>query len=335
MKENTLIRKRSYPRAGLIGNPSDGYNGKTIAFTFSNFFAEIVLYESAHLEFLPNRRDRAVYYNLHSLADSIEDYGYYGGIRLLQAACKRFCRYCLRNQIELEQKNFSMRYYSNIPHHVGMAGSSAIVTACFRALMDFYQVEIPRHILPNEILAVEADELGISAGLQDRVAQAYQGLVYMDFDKALMDRQGFGSYEPLPPTLLPNLYIAYQTKFAEGSEVFHNDIRGRYNRGDIKVIDAMKHWASLTLQAKQALESQDHQTLGLLLNANFDRRRELCTLSPGNIAMVETARSVGASAKFTGSGGAIVGIYEDEAMFIALKEKLGQSDINVFKPALI
>ena len=26
-----LIRKRAYARAGLIGNPSDGYNGKTIS----------------------------------------------------------------------------------------------------------------------------------------------------------------------------------------------------------------------------------------------------------------------------------------------------------------
>ena len=26
-----IIRKRAYARAGLLGNPSDGYNGKTIS----------------------------------------------------------------------------------------------------------------------------------------------------------------------------------------------------------------------------------------------------------------------------------------------------------------
>ena len=26
-----LIRKRAYARAGLVGNPSDGYHGKTIS----------------------------------------------------------------------------------------------------------------------------------------------------------------------------------------------------------------------------------------------------------------------------------------------------------------
>jgi glucuronokinase len=32
-----LIHTHSYSRAALIGNPSDGYFGKTIAFTFSKY----------------------------------------------------------------------------------------------------------------------------------------------------------------------------------------------------------------------------------------------------------------------------------------------------------
>ena len=41
------------------------------------------------------------------------------------------------------------------------------------------------------------------AGLQDRVIQAYQGLVYMDFSRDLMDSRGYGEYERLDPALLP------------------------------------------------------------------------------------------------------------------------------------
>ena len=33
-----LIRAKAFARAALIGNPSDGYFGKTIAFTFSKIF---------------------------------------------------------------------------------------------------------------------------------------------------------------------------------------------------------------------------------------------------------------------------------------------------------
>jgi glucuronokinase len=56
-----IIRKKSYPRAGLIGNPSDGYFGKTVAFTFQNFCAEVVLYETPELEILPNPRDHSCF----------------------------------------------------------------------------------------------------------------------------------------------------------------------------------------------------------------------------------------------------------------------------------
>lgn len=36
-------------RVGLMGNPSDGFNGKTIAMTISNFWAEVTLMESQTL----------------------------------------------------------------------------------------------------------------------------------------------------------------------------------------------------------------------------------------------------------------------------------------------
>ena len=36
------------------------------------------------------------------------------------------------------------------------------------------------------------EELGITAGLQDRVIQVYGGLVYMDFDKGSTQWFGYG-----------------------------------------------------------------------------------------------------------------------------------------------
>jgi glucuronokinase len=50
--------------------------------------------------------------------------------------------------------------------------------------------------------------------------------------------------------------------------------------------------------------------------------------------MVETARSCGASAKFTGSGGAIVGTYSDERMFRELRRRLRKLEIKVLKPRI-
>ena len=74
-----IIRTQAFPRAGLVGNPSDGYFGKTIALAFSNYRAEVILYESPELEILPNTRDHSRFASLTALARDVGLYGYYGG----------------------------------------------------------------------------------------------------------------------------------------------------------------------------------------------------------------------------------------------------------------
>jgi glucuronokinase len=48
--------------------------------------------------------------------------------------------------------------------------------------------------------------------------------------------------------------------------------------------------------------------------------------------MVETARACGASAKFAGSGGAIIGIYKDQAMYQKLCTQMAQIGSEVITP---
>jgi len=330
-----IIRTKAYPRVGLIGNPSDGYFGKTISFTFSNFCAEVVLYETPELEILSNQKDKSRFCSIENLVKDVKLHGYYGGIRLLKATVKQFFDYCHENQIDLHDKNFTIRYSSDIPHGVGLAGSSAIITACLRALMAFYGVSIAKYIQANLVLAAETDELHISAGLQDRVIQVYEGLVYMDFASDIMAKQGYGDYQELDRRLLPKLYIAYRDDFSEPTEVFHNNIRERFDRGEKDVAAAMRYWTSLADKVKLCLLNGQIEKISDLLNCNFDRRRKLYRISDDNIRMVEAARSVGASAKFTGSGGAIVGIYKDEKMFRQLRKKLKGLDIEVIKPKIV
>jgi glucuronokinase len=330
-----IIHAQAYPRAGLIGNPSDGYFGRTIAFTFSNFKAAVTLYETPELEILPRERDLSRFENLDDLVHDVRLHGYYGGIRLLKAAIKRFHDYCVERQIRLHDRNFTIRYHSDIPQQVGLAGSSAIITACMRALCEFYAVSIPRPLFANLVLSVETGELCIPAGLQDRVAQAYDGLVYMDFDRELMERQGHGDYQPLDVSLLPDLYIAYRTDLSEGTEVFHNNIRARWERGEPAVVDAMKTWAGLTVQVRDLLLAGRGRDIGPLLDANFDLRKSIYKIGSGNVHMVDVARSVGASAKFTGSGGAIVGTYEGETMLLRLEEELARLGCRVLRPRFV
>lgn len=330
-----IIRAHAYPRAGLIGNPSDGYFGKTISFTFDAFQARVILYETPELEILPEKRDHSCFNSIQDLVTDVRQFGYYGGIRLIKAAIKRFYEHCETEDQHLHNRNFTIRYQSNIPGQVGLAGSSAIITAAMRALMEFYNITISPPILANVIREVETIELGISAGLQDRVAQVYEGAVFMDFDKATMDKQGYGTYTPLPTASLKNLYIAYRQDLSQGSEIMHNDLAARFKKNDPEVLAAMKSWADLTQQAKDLIEKNHCHQIGRLLNENFDLRKTLCTLSEGNLQMVEAARSTGASAKFCGSGGAIVGTFEDEEMFDRLVEAMDKLDILVLRPRIV
>jgi glucuronokinase len=94
----------------------------------------------------------------------------------------------------------------------------------------------------------------------------------------------------------------------------------------------MSQFAALAAQARDALRSQDRERLARLMNENFDTRRSIYQLPAAQVEMVERARATGASAKFAGSGGAIVGTYQDEAMFARLQAELGQIGCRVIKP---
>ena len=306
-----MFRTRAFARAGLIGNPSDGYFGKTISFIVKNFSARVTLYESPRLTILPQKSDRLEFANFGELLDDVQLHGYYGGIRLIKATIKRFGDYCAKVGAPMD-RNFSVEYRTDIPIRVGLAGSSAIITATMRALMQFFGVEIPTPALPGIILSVELDELKIGAGLQDRVIQVYGGAVFMDFDKERMARDGYGLYEPLDPGLLPPLYVAYHDTLAEGTEVTHNDLRSRYNRGDPQVLAGIKRWAELAQQARDLIVAGRGREIAPLMDANFDLRAGLINISPGNRALVETGRALGAAVKFAGSGGAVVGCYDGD-----------------------
>src|SRR6516225_4349586 len=332
-----IIRRRAYARAGLVGNPSDGYHGKTLSVIVRNFSAECILYEWEDVELVWTEQDQSRFGSVQDLVRDVKLHGYYGGMRLVKATVKKFVEYCTRHDLPLHDRNFSIRYQSAIPRQVGLAGSSAIIVATLRCLCEFYGVAIPREVQPSLALAVEVDELGITAGLQDRVIQVYEGLVYMDFAQERMHKQaGYlcGHYEPLDPALLPPVYLAYSTEQGEPTEVFHNDIRGRFNRGDPAVVRAMGRCAALAAQAREAILARDAERLGGLMDENFEQRRSIYRLPEGQVRMVEVARQAGASANFAGSGGAVVGIYRDEATFQALEKALGGIGCRVVKPLI-
>ncbi|XP_037072408.1 glucuronokinase 1-like [Pollicipes pollicipes] len=320
------IRHRVHARVGLMGNPSDGFYGKTISLSIQNFWAEVTIAESHRLRLLPHPLyDPTEFGSLHDLHGTSTKEGYLGGLRLLQATCKRFYQFASENGTALGRRNFSLRYDTNIPRQVGLAGSSAIVTAALRCLMDFYGVterEVPRHQLPQLVLDVERSELGIQAGLQDRVVQVYGGLVYMDFGRELMEGRGYGDYRWLRPRCLPPLFLAYLADPSDSGKI-HSDVSLRWKRGDEDAVSAMAKFAELTDAARDAISGEDWEALAKLMNDNFELRKQLYgpeSLGEQNLRMVELGRQHGAAVKFPGSGGAVVGLCRSDEHLAALRE---------------
>ncbi|XVF60201.1 hypothetical protein PTKIN_Ptkin08bG0025400 [Pterospermum kingtungense] len=218
--------------------------------------------------------------------------------------------------------------YSNIwltvvIFQTGLSGSSAIVCAALSCLLDFYKVRhlIKVEVRPNLILSAE-QELGIVAGLQDRVAQVYGGLVHMDFSKENMDKLGHGIYTPMDISLLPPLHLIYAENPSDSGKV-HSTVRQRWLNGDELIISSMAEVANIAAEGRRVLLEKDYQKLAGLMNHNFDLRRRMFgdeCLGALNIEMVEVARRAGAASKFTGSGGAVVVFCPDGPSQVKLLE---------------
>ncbi|MBL4585889.1 MAG: hypothetical protein JKX84_02350 [Flavobacteriales bacterium] len=324
----------AYPRAALIGNPSDGFGGMTIAFVFSDYQSEVKLEQHNGIQLIPGKADYLEWDNISHFHSSVKTMGYYGGLRLLKAALHVFFSYCLENRIDLNSKGFRLSYSTNIPQLLGLSGSSAIISACLRALTNWYGVKLKPWQLADLAWRVETEELGIPAGLQDRVAQAYDHPVFMDFHEDHFSANSYGNYEKVTQKL-QNIYIAFSSELAEGSEKTHTDLRERFEAGDTQMLESIESWRDLTLKFREALVHDDIKAMSSCINTNFDIRNALYDLHPKQAELVRLARKSGASAKFCGSGGAIIGIYENEAMLQRLTSELNKNGVNILLPNIV
>ena len=256
-------------RAALAGNPSDGYGGAVIAVTLELWRAEADAEPADRLSITPDSP-------------------------LVEATARRFAR-----QLDPRALRTALRWRTSIPVGVGLAGSSALVIAVTRALCGLYGCELAPADLASFALAVETEDLGMVAGLQDRVAQAYQGLTFMDF--------GAGNcYEPLDPTLLPPLLIAWRPEAGGHSGEIHETLRERHRSGERVVHETMALLGDTARDARSALLERDLDRFAGCLDRTFELRTRILQLDPRCVEMVELARRQGASANYTGSGGAIV-----------------------------
>jgi glucuronokinase len=256
----------------LAGNPSDGYGGAVLAVTLESLTAEGVV--------LPTRAG----------GGAAGDAG-----RLVDAARSRF-----RADVLPGSEPPAVRVSTTIPRSVGLGGSSALVIAVLRALCEHYAVVLEPAAMAELALSIEVDDLGIAAGLQDRVAQCHGGVTFMEFGCSPP------RYESLDRGLLPPLVVAWREDSAAHSGGVHGDLRERYGAGDSVVRRSMAELGKLARAARAALVSGDAAALARCADASFAARARMMDLDPRHVEMVHIGRAAGAGVNYAGSGGAIV-----------------------------
>ncbi len=317
-------------RVGLLGNPSDGYGGKTLALTVPEFSATVEVSPGrAGIGIVPGDDDHTVWPSVDEFVDRIDRYGYGTGQQLLAAAVRTFVD--VADSVgAVRPDGVEVRYRSTIPRQVGLAGSSALVIATLRCLAELTDLEIPEEILPSIALGVETEQLGITAGLQDRVVQTYGGLVAMDFSSMEVDGRfgvAFGHYERVDPSSLPPLFLAFREGSAASSGVYHGQLRSRFDQGDPVVHDTMRSLAALVTEGRAALRWHEGARIVDLIRRNMHLRRALGPLPDDQVALVAVAEDEGAAATFTGSGGAVVGACIDDEQRTAVLDAYRAADV--------
>jgi glucuronokinase len=215
-----------------------------------------------------------------------------------------------------------LRLRTTIPREVGLGGSSAIVIAALRAV----GVDKPPDEVARMALAVEVEDLGIAAGLQDRLVQAHGGVLLMDFAE--------GTVEALDPGLLPPLFVAWREDAGAPSGHFHGDLRARFERGERAVVAAMAELGDVARAGTAALRAGDHAQLHRLVDRTFDLRASIADLDARHVRMVELARAAAASANYAGSGGAIAGTLRSADAFEPLHAALVAEGCCAIRPTV-
>ncbi len=309
------VRTSAPSRAGLAGNPSDGYGGRALAVAITEFGAQATIEPASRVEIRSVRDGRLDHDSLYSLEERVStDPG--SPHRLAIACCLRFLSEApdrgWLDRAPRPHEGFLLQYETNVPERVGLAGSSALAVAILRALALRYGATIPEEDLPTLALEVETRELGIHGGLMDRVAQVLGGLTYMDLSDSLLSATGRGRYEQLPTNRLPALFVAWDPSMAAGSEHVHNRLRERVTRGDPQAEAILRELAGLADEARQVVVSGSPEQLAPIMDANFELRARLVDVGDGNRRLVETGRQIGAGVKQAGSGGAVVGAFDGD-----------------------
>ena len=263
----TPLTANAHARVGLLGNPSDIYGGRGLGFSVAGMTATVRL-EPAAENALPNE--------------------------LFEAAWTVAARALAAAGVEVSARPFALTFESDIPFQGGLSGSSALVTAALRAWSRWFAAPLAARRVAELALEVENDVLGIRAGPLDRVVQAHDGLLAMDFAAPFTPTAA----RRLDPALLPPMLLAWHGVPGRSSGDVHAPVFARFEAGDEQVRETMAALARNAEAGEAALLQGDGAAFRRCVDRNFELRAEEAPRSPqvprGNLRDLAQATCVAA-----------------------------------------
>jgi galactokinase/mevalonate kinase-like predicted kinase len=304
-----MIRSTTSGRAGIIGNPTDGYGGSMIACSVKN---KAVATIEKHNELLvENEFGRKVL----RWENDFENKGDYFDI--FRSVLRYLKAYDLKAKITT---------YSNIPVQAGLAGSTSILSSLLSAVLVYMGKEVNRYQLAEINRDIELNYLKCQCGYQDAYMTTFGGLNYLDFRGKEYykhwEREQYATVENLSQFVDEMPFVVAHTGIKHNSGNFHTPLRERWLEKEPAVVNGYKEIMNIAREGKRAILDKNWDELAYQMNKNHEIQDSLADSGEQNNYMIKVAKKNGGlAAKLAGAGGGgtiIVLTYEPDRVKTAL-----------------
>lgn len=288
-----MIRASAPGRAGIIGNPTDGYGGTVVSTSLS---------QRASVRLVPADETVLTVCGESVSVRSRDDLRLTGGYTdVAKAVLTTF-------DTALDGQGFHLRAETEVPMRAGLSGSTAMLVALLGAVLRWLELSLNRWEIAEAARKIEFEVMGVTCGFQDQYMAVFGGLNCMDFRGKEPGKESpdpiFATVEPLAGAVPEIPMLLANTGVQHHSGTHHKPLRERWLEGDPAVVDGYERLQSLAREGKKALLRADWECLGAMMNEQHAIQRELGGSGEANERLIGAALEAGAwGAKLAGAGG--------------------------------